>query len=73
MKRGQYRRTNLDNKPADDCVRDRHLVDVAPLQLGEEFTQIHFNLFVRSDLLRAGEKLLKIRMVADRIPDGINL
>jgi hypothetical protein len=39
MKRRQHGRTNLDNKPADDCISDRNLV--ASLQLGEEIVNLH--------------------------------
>src|SRR4051812_8302919 len=41
MKRRQHGRTNLDNKPADDRVGDGNLVDIAPLQLGEEIVARH--------------------------------
>ena len=34
-------RCDLNQKPADDGIRDRHLVHVAPLQLAEEYLRIH--------------------------------
>src|SRR5262252_11006407 len=34
-------RGDLNQKPADDSVRDGHLVNVAPLQLAEESLRIH--------------------------------
>ena len=32
---------DLDEQPANDRVRDRNLVNVAPLQLGEEIVRVH--------------------------------
>ena len=34
-------RRNLNEQPAKNCVGDRHSVNVAPLQLGEEVLWIH--------------------------------
>ena len=33
---------NLNEQPTDDRVRDRDLVNVAPLQLGEEVVDLHY-------------------------------
>ena len=44
---------DLYEQPRHDTIRDRDLVNVASLQLGEEVAKIQFLLFVRSDLLRA--------------------
>src|SRR5207237_9323273 len=44
MKGRQHGRTNLDHKPADDGVRNRNLVNVAPLQLGKEVIDLHGSL-----------------------------
>ena len=38
---GKSRSRDLNQQPGDDCVGDRHLVDVAPLQLGEEVALAH--------------------------------
>src|SRR6266498_4015055 len=32
---------NLHEQPCDDCIGDRDLVNVAPLQFGEEFAHVH--------------------------------
>jgi hypothetical protein len=64
---------DLNYKPTDNRVRDRNLVNVAPPQLGEELPKVHRTLLIRSNLLGACEKPLKIRVVPNRIPDGINL
>jgi adenylate cyclase len=46
----------------------RDVVEVASLQLGEEVWRIHFGLLVRPNLLPAGEQLLRMKVVADRVP-----
>jgi adenylate cyclase len=46
----------------------RDFVEIASLQLGEEVWRIHFGLLVRPNLLPAGEQLLRMKVVADRVP-----
>ena len=38
-------RRDLDQQPANDCVSDRDLVNIAPLQFGEEVAKVHCSLF----------------------------
>src|SRR5947207_2727096 len=33
---------DLHEQPTDDCVDDRNLVNIAPLQLGEKIVDLHF-------------------------------
>jgi len=40
-KDGKNLRCDLNQKPADNGIRDCNLVHVAPLQLAEEYLQIH--------------------------------
>ena len=49
VKRGQNGRTHLNNQPANDRVSDRHLVNVAPFQLGKEIALAHLK---RAEYLR---------------------
>ena len=43
---GKQNRRRLNQQPRDDRVGDRHLVNIAPLQLGEEVVRfIHDNYF----------------------------
>jgi hypothetical protein len=46
----------------------RDFAEIASLQLGEEVWRIHFGLLVRPNLLSAGEQLLRMKVVADRVP-----
>src|SRR5438552_8398342 len=41
MQRRNYRCRDLHHEPADDRVSDGHFVNVAPLQLSDEFAQVH--------------------------------
>ena len=56
----------LHEQPCDDCVSNRNLVNVASLQLGKEFAQVHNELFriTRNDFLR---QRLEAWIVAQRI------
>ncbi len=38
-------RRDLHEQPTDDCIRDRHFVNVAPFQFGEETRWFHFFKF----------------------------
>ncbi len=59
--------------PADDCVGNRNLVNVPPLQLGEEVFQVHGKLFVNGFRLGFGNEFLKTWIIPDWVPDGIDL
>ena len=41
MKRRHHRRRDLHDQPANDRIGDRDLVNIAPLQLGEEAGDFH--------------------------------
>ena len=64
----KYLRRNLSYQPADHGVRDRDLVNVAPLQLGEEDAPRSFR--TRRGL---GQQFLEPRIFADRVPHRIVL
>jgi hypothetical protein len=42
---------DLNEQLGDNAVRDRDLVNMAPLELGKEVPKIQFLLLVRADLL----------------------
>src|SRR5713101_3847467 len=52
---------------------DRNFVNVTPLQLGEEVLWIHCKLLVNGFRLGFGKEFLKTWIIADRIPDGVDL
>ena len=58
---------DLNEQPSHDRVSNRHFVNVAPLQLGEEIAPVH-RLLVNRFWLWTGENLLKTRIVAQWIP-----
>jgi hypothetical protein len=66
-------RRYLHQQPCDDCVGDRNFVNVAPLQLGEEFLWVHGKLLVNGFRLGFGKEFLKTWIVADRVPDRVDL
>ena len=44
IERGKENRCCLNREPRDHSVSDRHLVNVAPLQLGEKVVDLHFSV-----------------------------
>src|SRR5205823_7349538 len=53
-------------------IRDRNLVNVAPLQLCKEIARVHLTYLLGSNMLTSREQLLEAGIVADRLPDGID-
>src|SRR6266487_2365388 len=57
----------------DNRVSNRNFVNIAPLQLSQRFLRVHGKLFVNGFRLRFGNEFLKAWVIADRIPDGVDL
>jgi hypothetical protein len=64
---------NLHQQPCDHCVGDRDFINIASLQLGKEIRYVHCKLLVNSFRLGIGNEFLKTWIIADRIPDRIEL
>src|SRR5205085_8603175 len=71
----EYLGRNLDKQPADNRVRDRNLVNVAPLQFGEEIVDLHFGFssqsFWKRGSLRSGSNIGSSRSRAGVSEPGI--
>jgi len=52
---------------------DGNFVSVAPLQFSEKVARTHGKLLVDGSRLGFGNEFLKIWIIADRIPDGVDL
>src|SRR5438477_6988256 len=74
MQRWDDGRRDLYDQPTDDCVSDRDLVNVAPLQLGEEVCRVHSGIpaskrstsFWKRGSLRRGFRRLSILMLPNK-------
>ncbi len=70
MRKVYAKRATIRGQQPSSVVRDRDSVDIAPLQLGEEVARVH--LLARSDEFLTCQQFLEARIVADRVPDGID-
>src|SRR6266480_7619916 len=74
MQRRDNRRRDLYDQPTDHRVSDRDLVNVAPLQLGEEASRVHSGIpaskrstsFWKRGLSRNGSRRLSILMLPNK-------
>src|SRR5438477_12350610 len=62
-------RDNLNQERADDDpIADRDLVNIAPLQFGEQ--TVHSSLLNRLLRRERGDDFLETRIAAERVPEG---
>ena len=61
-------RSDLNQKPADDGIRDSNFVNIAPLQLGKEIALVHPSLGVRVFRREGGDDFFEPRIAMKRVP-----
>src|SRR6266576_5619306 len=80
---GKKNRCRLNREPRDHRVSDRHLVNVAPLQLGEKIVELHFGAttFCTSASKRGsprkgssnGSTLIQVRLEPSRAATALSM
>src|SRR5207249_2441914 len=71
LKERENLRRYLHQQPCDDCVGDRDLINIAPLQLSKEVLWVHSELLrtTRDDFFR---ECFETRITAQRIEERVN-